>query len=577
MKTRAKKAAAVLAAGLMTVAMTGMSQVAAQPARAATASGGTFTFYTIDDGAGFDPALFSWDARQDEIGIFEGLVHFGKDFKVVPGIATSWTTKGNVWTFHLRHDARFSNGDPVTAQDFVYSIRRAINPATAAAAKHASSYLGDVPILNANRVVSGYPVSSLGVKALGDYTLQMTLSKPDPNLLTQLATDMWQLPVDPKVVQGQPETIWSNPATVVSDGPYMLSQYTSGTDEILVPNPYYYKKVPLKEIHILVQKSGVTELLPFENNQSDEAVLESTDVPAVMSNPTLKAQLHHVQTAVTYTLQVQPSLNPALQNLKVRQAFAMAVNKQAIADDVLLGTGVPAYDGKVTTWMAPWIAKDSLQYNPTEAQKLMAQAGYPGGKGFPTVVILTAAPDPVAEAIQQMWQQTLGVTVDLNEVAWGTYLTDLKQVLPANEVGYTQYGQGPQFPNWETVMPTDLSGVNATNVPLWSMNGADQAKYEALQAESIAGAEKNQLSEIMRTKDMSPAVRAVMEMGVKGLATDNVALMKKYVIAKNHLAYVVPVYTVDNSILIRSDVHGYYPMRMWLATPPVWLGYITVS
>lgn len=567
---------AVLAAGLMTVAMTGYSQVTAL-AKSAVSSNSTFTFYTIDDGAGFDPALFSWDARQDEIGIFEGLVHFGKNFVVEPAIATSWTTKGNVWTFHLRNNARFSNGDPVTAQDFVYSIARAINPATAQTAKHSSSYLGDVPIKNALRVQSGFPVSSLGVKALNNYTLQMTLAKPDPNLLTQLATDMWQLPVDPKVVQGQPETIWTNPATIVSDGPYMISKYTSGTDEILVPNPYYYGKVPLKEVHVLVAHGGADQLLTFENNQSDEAVLNPPDVPAVASNPTLKAQLHKVQTAVTYTMQVSPSLNPALQNLKVRQAFAMAIDKQAISQSVLLGTGVPAYDGKVTTWMAPWIAKDALQYNPVEAQKLMAEAGYPGGKGFPTVRILTASPDKVAEALQQMWEQTLGVTVQLDEVEWGTYVTGLKQVLPASEVGFTQYGQGPQFPNWQTVVPNDISGYNATNVPWWSMSGANQQKYAALQNESIAGAEKVQLSIMERSKNESPAVRSVMELGVKGLATDNVAMMKQYIIKKNHLAYVLPVYTVNNAILIRSNVSGYYPMRMWLATPPVWLGYITMK
>jgi len=577
MKSKATKAAAILAASFMTLAMTGYTQAWAASAKHDAAPGKTFTFYTIDDGAGFDPALFSWDARQDEIGIFEGLVHFGKDFSIQPGIATSWTNKGNVWTFNLRHNARFSNGDPVTAQDFVYSMRRAINPQTAAAAHHASSYLGDVPILNAQRIQSGYPASTLGVKAIGDYTFQMTLAKPDPILLTQLATDMWQLPVDPKVVQGQPESIWSNPATVVSDGPYMLSQYTSGTDEILVPNPYYYQKVPLSEVHVLVQHAGVTQLLPFENNQTDEAVLQPTDIPAVNSNPSLKAQVHQVQTAITYTLQVSPSMNEALQNLKVRQAFAMAIDKNVISNNVLLGTGVPAYDGKVTTWMAPWIAKSALQYNPAEAQKLMAEAGYPGGKGFPTVRILTSSPDPVAEAIQQMWQTTLGVTVNLDEVEYGTYISDLKQVLPADEVGFTQYGQGPNFPNWETVMPTDTSGVNATNVPWWSMSGANQQKYANLQAFTMSAAQKNLESQIMREKDESPAVRAVMELGVKGLATNNVAMMKQYIIDKNHLAYVLPIYTVNNHILIRSDVHGYYPMRMWLATPPVWLGYITIS
>ena len=526
---------------------------------------------------GFDPAIFSWDARQDELGIFEGLVHFGPNFKVVPAIATHWTTKGNVWTFYLRKNARFSNGDPVTAQDFVYSMRRAINPVTAQQVKHQSSYLGDVPIKNADRIMIGYPVNSLGVKALNNYTLQITLSQPDPSLLTQLATDMWQLPVDPKVVAGKNESIWTNPATIVSDGPYMLSSYTPGTDETLVPNPYYYGKVPLKQIHVLVSKSGASELLPFENNQSDMAILNPQDVPAVNANAELKNQLQHVQTAVNYTLQVTPSLNPALQNLKVRQAFAESINKAVIAKNVLLGTGVPAYDGKVTTWMAPWIAKDGLQYNPTNAQKLMQEAGYPGGKGFPTVRLVTASPDKVAEAIQQMWEQTLGVNVDLQEVSWSVYVSQLNQVLPANEVGFTQYGQYSQFPNWQSLMPTTLAGLPSfTNVPRWSLNGTDATKLEQVITSPMAPSEKNYLESQMIAKDEPTAVRSVMQLGVKALRTDNVNLMKQYIIAKNHLAYVIPVYTVNNAILLRSNVHGYYPMRMWLVTPPVWLGYITV-
>ncbi len=576
MKKVGRIVAPVTMAAVMALSMAGYSQAAS----AASSSGsGVFTFYTIDDGAGFDPALFTWDARQSQIGIFEGLVHFGPNFSIAQGIATSWKANGTTWTFYLRHNARFSNGDPVTAQDFVYSIRRAVNPQTAAMAHKASSFQGDVPIKNAQKIIEGAaPVSSLGVKAIGNYTLQFTLDRPDPTLLSQLATDMWQLPVDPRVVQGKPESIWTNPQTIVSDGPYMVSSYVQGTQEILKPNPYYYAKVPLQEIKILPFSANANEYLTYQNHQSDTAILTPQDVPAVKNNPTLSKQLHWVQTAVSYTLQVSPSMNPAFSKLAVRQAFAEAVNKQVIANNVLLGTGVPAYDGKVTSWMAPWIAKGALQYNPTQAQHLLAAAGYPGGKGFPTVRILTGSnPDPIAEAVAQMWQQTLGVNVQVDSENWGTYLADMTKVLPSNEVGFTQFGQSAAFPDWKTTMPLNISGWQRTNVPIWSMSGGYQAQYEKLQSYTMAPGQKNLESRMLIAKHESPQVRAVMALGVKAQATNNAALMQKYVIAKNHLAYVIPIYTVNNAVLINPQVHGYYPMRMWLVTPPVWLGYITMN
>ncbi|MHB1628881.1 MAG: peptide ABC transporter substrate-binding protein [Bacilli bacterium] len=573
MKTRIKQALTVAAAVAMAV-----STFAYAHAASVTPAGGpgTFTYYTIDYGDSFDPALFTWDGRQDQTGIFEGLVHFGKNFSIARGIATHWTSNGDVWTFYLRHNARFSNGDPVTAQDFVYSIRRAVSPAIAVAAKHPSSWFGDVPIKNANKVLAGAPSSILGVTALNTYTLRFTLDKPDPNLLTQLCTAIWQLPVDPRVVQGQPATIWSNPKTIVSDGPYMLKSYKTGTDEVLVPNPYYYKKVPLKEIHVInIPASGVEQLLPFVNHETDMALLNPQDVPAVMKNPALKSQLRSVATAITYTLQVTPSMNPALQSEKVRQAFSMAIDRTAISKSVLLGTGVPAYDGRITTWMAPWISKVGFHYNPTEAQKLMAEAGYPGGKGFPTVEILTASPDKVAEAIQQMWEQTLGVKVQLNEVAYGTYIEDLTNVLPANEVGFTQFGQEPQYPTWQSTLPLNVNGYMSTSVPIWSMPAADQVTYENLQKQTSNASQKIVESAAIIAAHESEQVRRIMDLGVRARETGNTALAKSYVTEKNHLAYVIPVYTVNNFLLVRSDVHGYYPMRMWLATPPIWLGYIT--
>ena len=125
-------------------------------------------------------------------------------------------------------------------------------------------------------------------------------------------------------------------------------------------------------------------------------------------------------------------------------------------------------------------------------------------------------------------------------------------------------------------MPLGLSGWQRTNVPLLSMNGPAQVQYQKLQTSSLPATEINKQTRALIDSNETPQVKAVMSIGVKAGQTNNVALMKKYVIEKNHLAYVIPIYTVNNALLIRSDVHGYYAMPMWLVTPPVWLGYITM-
>jgi len=584
LKSNARIAISLVAASGMLAGFGGLSMGATTAhVRPVLTSQDKTAFFIIDDGIGFDPALWSWDAHEDQIGIFEGLVHFGPGDKPAPGIATSWSNNGKndnglVWTFHLRHNARFSNGDPVTAQDFVYSIERAVNPATAAATHHGSSWFGDVPLKNAPAIVAGTAsASTLGVSAPNAYTVQFNLSAADPTLLQQLCLDPWQLPVDQRIVEKMPETDWTNPQDIVSDGPYMLQTYKTGISATLVPNPYYYQKVPLKQIN-LIYTTSTDGLLAFKNGAEQIALLSATDVPAAESDPAIKKDLHWESAAIQYTFRVSPSKNPLLQdNQKVREAFEMAIDRQVITKRVMLNTGTPAYYSHIPSTIAPWVTKAGYYYNPKEAQKLLAQAGYPGGKGFPTVVLLdSGTTDPTAEAVQQMWETTLHVKVKLEMDEWGTFLTDLYKQLPANEVGFYQWGDNGTYPM--LALPTSMSNIASTTwswMPIDALPPAAYAKYYAINNDqslksTVRLAEENKL--ILSSIPKSDV--NILELGVKADQTHNPTLMEKYIIDVGRLAYNLPVYTVRNGVLVDSHLKGYSPVIWWDTDSPVWMGYL---
>lgn len=578
-KSHARVAVTALTAAGMLAGFGGLSMAApVHGRRAIAAAPKTLSFYIIDDGIGFDPALWSWDAHEDQIGIFEGLVHFGPKDKPVPGVAASWQNKGKTWIFHLRKNARFSNGDRVTAQDFVYSIERAVNPATAQGTEHSSSWFGDVPLVNAPQIVAGQkPPSSLGVKALNAYTLEFQLSKPDPTLLQQLALDPWQLPVDPRVVSKMSYKDWTNPKDIVGDGPYMIQTYKTGISATLVPNPYYRPKPAIPQIR-LIYTSSTDGLLAYKNGAEDIATLSATDVPAAKNNPVLRSQLHYEQAAIQYTFRVRPSQNPLLtDNQKVREAFAMAINKNIITQRILNGTGTPAYSAHLPTSVAPWVKGAAYPYNPAKARQLMKEAGYPGGKGFPTVVLLDAGTtDHVAEAVQQMWQQTLGVHVQLEMEEWGTFVSDLGKQLPKNEVGFYQWGDNGTYPF--LALPSSLANIASLTwswMPLDALPPAAYAQYYQINSnQSLKTPVKLAREDHLILSHLPKSDVNLIKLGVKASTTHNTTLMHQYFLRIGRLAYNIPVYTVVNPLLIKPWVKGFYPVVWWDTDPPVWLGYL---
>lgn len=548
----------------------------------ANINNGTFSmFFNLNDKHTFDPDIFSYEMYLDGMGIFEGLVRMGPHNTVVPGMAVKWSTSNNglVWTFKLR-SAKFSNGDPVTANDFVYSIQRAVNPNTAVQEQASPVPVSFIPIKNIQAVRQGQlPLSSLGVKAVNASTLQITLQAKDPNFLKDLTLpqNAWIVPVDEKVVSNMSPSDWATPSKIVSNGPYMVQSYALGTSVTLVPNPYYYSKVNLRKINILYTTAD--QLLPFENGSFDMAELLPTDIAAVEHNPTLKSELHWFPATAQYSLEVLNSANPLLRdNEDIRKAFEMAINKQVIVQDVLKGAGVPAYEYFSPEWLDPWIKQYGIPYNPTEAKLLLKKAGFSDISKFPTVILLTTGVDPVAQAIQQMWEQNLGVKVELESDEWGQFVTSLQQQLPANEVGFYVWSTNASYPN--LMLPQSVNewlGLNTSAIRGFASPSGYQQWESVSNNKSIPAAQQINEENSILWNSLPNDVKEYIDLGIEAYKTGNTKLAEQFYAERAQRVYDIPVYTPLNPVLIRSDVKGYNPDDFLDITPPYWLNDITLS
>lgn len=360
--------------------------------------------------------------------LLEGLVL--KDpatLEPIPGVAERWeiSDDGRVYTFQLRHNARWSNGDPVTAHDFAWSWWRALQPALG----NQYAYML-YPIKNAEaylkREIEDF--SEVGVKVLGDYSLQVELSHPTPYFL-QLLDHYSMFPVHRPTIEkfGQPDergSLWTRPGNFVGNGPFQLTQWRLFKLVEVAKNPHYWDAdtVKLNGIRFHPTENVTTEERMFRSGQLHHSASIPIDKVAVyqQNNPGL---LHSHPYLGNYFYRFNTKL-PHLKDKRVRQALAMSIDRKQIVEQVTKGGEVPAY-----TFTPPdtlgYTAADGFAFNPEKARQLLAEAGYPNGEGFPVTELLYNTSEShrkIAVAIQQMWNQYLGVDITLNNQDWKVYL-----------------------------------------------------------------------------------------------------------------------------------------------------------
>jgi len=363
--------------------------------------------------------------------LYEGLTIEKPDGTVIPGAAESWeiSDDGKVYTFKIRKNARWSNGDPVTAGDFVYGLRRSVDPATGS---QYSQILA--PILNAEAIIAGKkPVDSLGVEAIDDSTLKITLKAATPYLLG-LLNHSTTYPVHKGSVEKNGDK-FSRPGKLVGNGAYVLKEWVVQSQVVLVRNPMYWDNdntIIEKVIYLPIEESSA-ELKRYRAGEVDiTGSIPTSQYNWIKKN--LPGELHIAPTLGTYYYGFNLTRPPFKDNLKLRKALSMAVDRDILTEKITKAGEVPAYG-----WVPPGVnnytsqqldyAKLSRAERIKKAKQLYREAGY--SKGNPLTVEIryntSEGHKKVAIAISAMWKMNLGVKTKLINEEWKVFLQNRKQ------------------------------------------------------------------------------------------------------------------------------------------------------
>lgn len=366
------------------------------------------------------------------LSLFEGLVNYDPvDSHPVPGVAKSWdiSKDGRLYTFHLRDDAKWSNGDPVTAEDFVFAFQRMLSRNLGAPyADRFYAFTGGEDYHKG--VIDDF--SKVGVKALDDHTLQLELVKPLPYFLSMLTFMSWY-PVHKDTILkhgkiDQRGTGWTRAGNLVSNGPFRLKNWKIGTGIVVEKDPNYWdaKNVKLKEIHFHSLENHNTEERAFRTGGIH--LTETLPLPKVASykdTPYLFSAPYF--SVYTYGFNTQ---KPPFDDERVRQAMSLALDRKSIVENVTKRGEDPAFSF-VPPGAAGYVTTAKLEENVERAKELLAEAGYPNGEGFPKVTLLYNTSDShrsVAEAMQHMWAKNLNVHVELVNQEWKVFLKERSSI-----------------------------------------------------------------------------------------------------------------------------------------------------
>jgi oligopeptide transport system substrate-binding protein len=483
---------------LATVALAGCARHAPPP----PAGPAILRLSQRNEPADLDPALA--DVPDDFFvirALSEGLVTptTRKDGAPVAAAADRWkvASDGLTWTFHLREDAHWSNGEPVTAADFVASYQRVLAPGTAApkanllfVVKNARAYyLGQLT-----------DFATVGFLAPDPHVLEVTLERPTPQFLTYAASGTW-IPINPRAVARFGRR-WTLPKNYVGNGPFTLAEWKPGQRITVRRNPRYHgaPDVHLDEI----------QFIHFSDTDAEDRAYRDGQIDATMAVPYTKvvtyfherpAELHRAPLAETRYVAFNVS-RPPLDDVRVRRALSLAIDRVRIVKDVLRSAQEPAYrvlppglrpEGDMASNLSADLfssasadagAKAAGPASRIEARRLLAAAGFPEGRGFPTLEFSGwgVGARPVMEAVQEMWKQELGLKVSI-------LVRDLGAHMAALRGGQYDLGYIALIPDIADPLPALQRFTTGApdNYPHWSDSAYDQLVAQAENTPNPAG------------------------------------------------------------------------------------------
>jgi len=400
-----------------------------------------------------EPPTLDWTLATDSVSVtlltnlMEGLTQYSADLKPQPAVAKEWkfSADGKTVTFYLRDDVFWSDGRPVTAADFEFSWKRLLNPRTAAQYAYFLFDIENAAEYNSGRLTDP---SRVGVRALSPGVLEVRLRRPViyfPSITTFMVT----YPQREDIVARHGDQ-WTEPGNIVTNGAFTLSEWRHEYKLVLEANPRHFEGPPgIDRAVFYVVPEKTTALTLYETGELDRVELPPVAIPHYSAS----REYAHVPQLRGYYYGFNLT-KPPFDDVRVRRAFAHAIDRSRLPV-ILKGGEIPA-SSWIPQGMFAHNADIGLKFDPEKARRLLAEAGYPGGRGLPPVAAVynTGSVNPlVAEFLQAEWKKHLGVEVEIDSQEWKVFLSRL-QVDPPQ---LFRLGWGADFPDPDNFMNLFLS------------------------------------------------------------------------------------------------------------------------
>ncbi|HPA18121.1 MAG TPA: peptide ABC transporter substrate-binding protein [Verrucomicrobiae bacterium] len=376
-----------------------------------------------------DPAIISGQPEGRLVmALFEGLTSRDAAGVVGPGMAERWEVSpdGREYTFHIRGGARWSNGDPLTAQDFVRSWERTLNPLTTSPYSELLFSVDGAEDYAKGKLTD---FSKVGVAVVDDRTLRVRLRAPTPYFL-ELCAFQTHYPVHLSSIERY-GIDWIKPGKLVSNGAYRLVEWRINDRIRLEANPHYWRaaSVRLKTVEALPISQATTAFNFYSTGLADLTLDKGVVPPMLLDELRKRPDCHIAPVLATYFYRFNVTRKP-FDDPRVRRAFAMALDKQFIVGRITRN-GEPAAGSFTPPGIRGYDPPRGLPHDPDAARRLLAEAGYPGGSGFPPFGLLfnsTEQDEEIAVAVQDLLRRELGVRVELRRQEWKVYLNSLNRL-----------------------------------------------------------------------------------------------------------------------------------------------------
>jgi ABC-type transport system substrate-binding protein len=389
--------------------------------RSSEGSSGAFRYALAVAPTTLDPAKVQDIETTDLLSnVFEGLVAYDENNRIVGRVAESWkgSDGGRVWTFAIRKNAKFHNGRAVTAEDVKWSLERAC--AKSLSSPTAANYLRD--IVGVDDVIEGRSETISGIKVLDPQSIQFSLDKPRAYFLGKLTYPCAFVLAKESTGASQINDV----KAAVGTGPFRLTKFAVDQQVELEANKDYYLGAPkLTRIVRPIILDASTRMNKYKTGELDMLTIQRQEIKAVENDAALKPQLKYQPRPAVFYVGLNQINYPPFKDARVRRAFAMAIDRRRICEDLL--EGMPQAHGMIAPGVIGYRENyQGLPYDPVAAKKLLAEAGYPDGKGLPPLQFVFRATTPdsqrVSEGVEGSLRQNLNFPLKMQSLEWGAFL-----------------------------------------------------------------------------------------------------------------------------------------------------------